>query len=81
LRVAEPDACTVNDYRLQADSPAIAAGMVLPADWQDPRRPADGSRPDIGALPAGDDNLWVGIHGRVRAGMLKFTDIHPSTEA
>jgi hypothetical protein len=80
LRIAEPDPRTVNDYRLHPDSPAIAGGMVLPDDWPDPWRPADGSRPDIGALPAGEDNLWVGIHGRVRAGMLKITDIEPAAE-
>ncbi|MBM4079085.1 MAG: hypothetical protein FJ278_05240 [Planctomycetes bacterium] len=49
-----------NDYRLSPDSPAIGKGLGLPADWEDPLRPKDGSRPDIGALPRGGDPLRVG---------------------
>jgi hypothetical protein len=42
-----------NDYRLQKDSPALGKGVVLPKELADPLRPADGTRPDIGALPLG----------------------------
>jgi len=54
----------INDYRLRAESPAVAAGVPLPDDLYDPLRPADGARPDIGALPLGGDTLRVGIDGR-----------------
>ncbi len=56
--VAEPgflkfdrDGKTICDYRLQEDSPAIGAGIALPDELEDPFRPKDGARPDIGALP------------------------------
>ena len=63
---AEGDAA--NDYRLQADSPALRKGVVLPAEWEDPLRPKDGAAPDIGALPSGSGPLRVGIGGRIQAG-------------
>jgi hypothetical protein len=62
----KPDAA--NDYRLQPNSPAIGHGIVLPAELEDPLRPKDGARPDIGALPRGSEPLRVGIHSRVVAG-------------
>jgi len=49
-----------NDYRLQPTSPALGRGVVLPQDWEDPLRPADGAAPDIGALPRGGKPLEVG---------------------
>jgi hypothetical protein len=49
-----------NDYRLQPGSPAIDAGVDLPADWLDPLRTADRGKPDIGALPQGAEPLRVG---------------------
>lgn len=64
---AAPEA--VNDYHLQADSPALGKGIVLPAELQDPFRPKDGARPDIGALPFGSGPLRVGIRGRIEAGV------------
>jgi hypothetical protein len=42
-----------NDYRLQPGSPAIDAGVPLPADWPDPPQEQDAGAPDIGALPLG----------------------------
>jgi hypothetical protein len=56
------------DLRLQPDSPAVGAGIVLPEDWPDPFRPADGAKPDIGAFPRGSEPLRVGIDGRTVAG-------------
>lgn len=56
------------DLRLQADSPAVKAGIVLPAEWLDPLRPKDDAKPDIGAIPLGSEPLQVGIDGRVKAG-------------
>jgi hypothetical protein len=56
------------DLRLQPDSPAQGAGVLLPADWPDPLRPKDNVRPDIGALPVGGEPLQVGIDGRTTAG-------------
>ncbi len=57
-----------NDYLLQPSSPAVRKGVVLPAEWEDPARPADGAPPDIGALPLGSKPLRVGIGGRIQAG-------------
>lgn len=59
---SEPEA--VNDYRLSEDSPARGAGVVLPAAFPDPLRPAGDARPDIGALPFGSELMRVGIRGR-----------------
>jgi hypothetical protein len=39
------------DFRLRADSPAIDAGVELPASWPDPFRELDRGAPDIGAFP------------------------------
>ena len=49
-----------NDYRLQAGSPAIDAGVPLPTDWPDPLREQDGKQPDIGWLPVGAKPPAVG---------------------
>ncbi len=57
-----------SDLRLQPDSPAIDAGVELPAIWPDPRREDDKQKPDIGALPSGSEPLRVGIDGHVVAG-------------
>jgi hypothetical protein len=43
------------DLRLRADSPAINAGVELPATWPDPLRELDEGAPDLGALPLGVD--------------------------
>ena len=59
----------VNDYRLQADSPALGKGIALPAEWEDPLRPKDNAQPDIGALPKDAATLKVGIDGRIEAGV------------
>lgn len=55
------------DLRLKADSPAKGAGVALPKEWPDPLRPANDARPDIGAIPMGDE-LKVGIDGHTSAG-------------
>ena len=54
-----------NDYRLSPDSPAIAAGVTLPAQFNDPLRPAGDVRPDIGAIPRTGQGWAVGRNGRV----------------
>jgi hypothetical protein len=59
------DPASQSDFRLAKDSPAIGKGIVLPAELEDPLRPSDGSRPDIGALPVGSEPLKVGRFGRV----------------
>ena len=41
------------DVRLQSASPAVDAGVELPAGWFDPLRKHDQGTPDIGALPLG----------------------------
>ena len=51
-----------NDYRLKKGSPARGAGVVLPAEWEDPLRPEDGSKPDLGALPFGSGPFEAGRH-------------------
>jgi uncharacterized protein (TIGR03067 family) len=48
------------DLRLRKDSPAIDAGVALPADWPDPFRKQDEGRPDLGALPLGAEPSLVG---------------------
>lgn len=57
------------DVRLQAGSPAIDAGVALPADWpassgiQAEENP-DADVPDIGAVPLGAPLTAVGVQGR-----------------
>lgn len=51
---------TPNEYRLAEGSPAIDAGVELPANWPDPLRSADSGKPDLGALPHGSAPLEVG---------------------
>ncbi len=48
------------DWRIAEDSPAAGAGLVLPAEWEDPLRPKNGKKPDIGALPLGSERLVAG---------------------
>jgi len=55
------DGHSAEDLRLQPTSPAIDAGVPLPAEWPDVLRAADGGAPDIGALPLGAEPLKVGI--------------------
>jgi hypothetical protein len=71
-RVADPkfvrlaaDGASPDDLRLQTDSPAIDAGLPLPAEWPDPLRQSDQAAPDSGALPHGAETWGVGITGRV----------------
>jgi hypothetical protein len=49
-----------NDCRLQPGSPAVDAGMPLPAEWPDPLRSIDAGAPDIGALPLNAPPMQVG---------------------
>ena len=48
------------DYRLQNDSPAIDAGIELPAEWEGPLRSTDRGSPDIGAIPRGGSMFLAG---------------------
>lgn len=48
------------DFRLQPKSPAIDAGVAIPADWPDPLRDSDAGKPDLGAFPSGAQPLVVG---------------------
>lgn len=50
-----------SDFRLQAGSPAIDAGVPLPADWPDPLRQQDAGKPDVGAFPAGITSAHFGL--------------------
>jgi hypothetical protein len=54
------------DVRLQKESPAIGAGVPLPAEWPDPLRGSSTGKPDIGAIPAGAEALSFGINGRIK---------------
>lgn len=49
-----------DDYRPKPGSPAIDAGVPIPAEWPDPLRDLDKGKPDIGALPADAPPLKVG---------------------
>jgi len=53
------------DLSLSAGSPAIDAGVALPADGFDPVRALDSGKPDLGALPAGAAPWRVGVRGRL----------------
>jgi hypothetical protein len=69
-RVADPRFVKLSftgasDLRLQADSPAVDAGIAVPRDWPDPLRDADKGAPDIGTLPLGADAWGVGVDGRI----------------
>jgi hypothetical protein len=61
----ETDESLVSDLRLQADSPAIDAGQVLPTDWPDPLSAADRGAPDSGCLPWSAEPWSVGVDGRL----------------
>jgi hypothetical protein len=62
LSANEPGA---TDLRLAEKSPAIDAGLALPAEWPDAVRKMDAGKPDIGALPYGAKPWGVGIDGRI----------------
>lgn len=71
-RVADPkfesfsaDWKVAADLRLQADSPALSGGVVVPKDWLDPLRNRDQSAPDLGAVPRGLEPWHVGQNGRL----------------
>jgi len=49
-----------NDYRLQAGSAAIDAGVELPAELPDPLHGQDKGKPDVGALPLGAEPMQAG---------------------
>jgi len=63
----DADATRPLDLHLREDSPAIGAGVALPAEWPDSLRSSDGARPDMGALPHGGAPLMVGVRGRIDA--------------
>lgn len=48
------------DWRLQDESKAVGAGIVLPDELEDPLRPRDNSAPDIGAIPLGEKMFRAG---------------------
>jgi hypothetical protein len=56
-RVADP--LFDKDFRPDAKSPLLGAGVELPTEWPDPLRKEKG-KPDVGALPAGSGPLEVG---------------------
>jgi len=66
FRAMRREAAAENDYRLLSNSRAIGSGTILPDELEDPLRPAAGSKPDIGALPADGPPFAVGRWGRVR---------------
>ncbi len=49
-----------SDLRLSPGSPAIDAGVEVPADWPDPFRSMDKGKPDLGAIPGGIEAFRVG---------------------
>jgi len=62
------------DPRLKPGSAAMGGGVVLPAEWPDPLRSANGRPPDIGALPVQGEAWKVGVRGRISvAGTLETT--------
>lgn len=65
LRSLSSDRSSPTDLRLQPDSPAIDAGVPLPAHWPDPLRSQDSREPDIGCLPQRAELWRVGVDGRL----------------
>ena len=61
----EEDREKPSDLRLSPGSPAIDAGLTIPADWPDPLRERDKGKPDSGAVPADTEPWGVGIDGRI----------------
>jgi hypothetical protein len=59
------------DLRLEPDSPALDAGIYLPADGLAPLRLKNDARPNIDAVPAGSEPLKVGIDARTVAGAVQ----------
>jgi hypothetical protein len=51
LRQPPGDLSKTADFALSAESPAIDAGVPIPADWPDPERSEDAGKPDVGAFP------------------------------
>ena len=49
-----------DDLRLDPKSPAVDAGVPIPSDWPDPLRGKDKGKPDLGAVPLGQDLPKVG---------------------
>ncbi len=64
LAALPPDWRKALDVRLQADSPAVDAGITLPANWPDPMRAQDKGRPDLGAVPLGNEWWKVGLRAK-----------------
>jgi hypothetical protein len=60
VKAPSDDAAAAVDYRLAEGSPAIDAGVPLPAEWPDPLRESDTGKPDIGAMPLGAEPLQAG---------------------
>jgi len=59
-RFADPKFVSLDDPRLRKGSPAIDAGVEVPAEWPDPLRQSDKGKPDIGAFPLGAEPFSVG---------------------
>jgi hypothetical protein len=57
-RVADP--LFDKEFRPGAGSALVDAGAELPADWPDPLRKIDRGKPDVGAIPAGENPPRVG---------------------
>ena len=53
-----------DDMRLASDSPAVQAGVILPADLRTVDGAPDDERADIGFLPYGSPAMSVGVDGR-----------------
>ena len=53
-----------DDFRLRAESPCRAAGVVLPADLRALDEALSAERPDIGCFQSDDPPLSVGVDGR-----------------
>lgn len=59
------DWAVLPDVRPAPGSPALDAGVDIPAEWPDVLREPDAGRPDIGALPVGAGSWRVGMRGRI----------------
>jgi len=72
---------TAVDLGLSPNSPAVDAGVAIPAEWNDPLRSSDANRPDIGAVPLNRSPANIGLHGRLNAyGNPAKLDVKPTFE-
>ncbi len=66
VRMADPKFVRLPaDLRPKIDSPAVDAGVPVPAAWPDPLRASDAGPPDVGTVQVGVEPWRIGVDGRL----------------